>query len=199
MATRKVKEGERLEDSYLEKAIAMLEAKSTKKDVCGMLNISYNTARLDKLLENYKLKKERHATLRAEKRGKPVSSDEIAFIVTEYLTGNTISSISESLYRGTTFIRSILEKYQVPERQSSPDYFHPTLIPDGAVAEDFAVGEVVYSTCYDSLAKIVKEVPCPSGKCYSINVMSEAHKCFAYQPVWELASLRHLREQGINI
>ena len=199
MAARKPKEGERLEDSYIEKAIAMLEAKNTKKDICVMLNISYNTTRLDKIIETYKLKKERHAALRAEKRGKPASKDEIGYIITEYLSGNTMTSIRQSVYRGTPILRSILEKYQVPERQSSPDYFHPELIPDGAVADDFLPDEVVYSACYDSLAKIVKEVPCPSGKCYSIKVLSDNHKCFAYQPVWELASLKHLREQGIQI
>lgn len=193
------RDSENLDDASMERVIKALEAKCTKKAACQILNISYNTARLDKLIEQYKEKKIKDAERRLEKRGKPANKEEISFIVTEYLEGATVDSISRSLYRGVSFVHNILEFYGIPKRNSSPDYFHPALIPDISVADSFEPGETVYAARYDSLAKIVKEIACPSGKTYRIYLKSERFKEFAYQPVWELASLRHLRELGIVI
>ncbi len=191
------RENENLDDASMERVIKALEAKCTKKTACQMLNISYNTARLDKLIETYKEKKIKDAERRAEKRGKPATKEETKFIITEYLEGATVDSISRSIYRGVSFIHNILEFYGIPRRNSSPDYFHPELIPESAMAESFEPGETVFSARYDCLAKIVKEVTCPSGKAYHIYLNSDRFKEFAYQPVWELASLKHLRAEGI--
>ncbi len=194
------KDSERLDDASMERVIKLLAEKgSTKKAACQLLNISYNTARLDKLIEQYKDKKVKEAARRLEKRGKPATKEEVSFIVTEYLEGATVDSIGKSISRGPAFIHNILEFYGIPKRNSSPDYFNPALIPDAAVADSFEPNEQVYSTRYDCLAKIIKEVACPSGKAYRIWLNSERYKEYAYQPVWELASLRHLREEGINI
>ena len=137
--------------------------------------------------------------MRAERRGKPATTDEISFIVTEYLSGATIDSISKSIYRGPTFINSLLEEYHVPKRLSSPDYFKPNLIPDGAVRTSFRLGESVYSSRYDCLATIKGESSSTDGAVYRIWLDGEQWKQFAYQPWWELASLQHLRDKGINI
>lgn len=191
---------EKLDDVSIERVIKYLSEKgATKKVACQMLNIAYNTSRLDKLIETFKTKREQDALRRAEKRGKPATKEEISYIITEYLNGATLDSISKSLYRGTTLIKNILEEYSVPQRASSPDYFRPELIPDGAVSEGFLEGETVYSARYDCLAKVIKEVPCSSGKAYSIWLNSDRYREFAYQPVWELASLRRLREAGIPL
>jgi hypothetical protein len=193
------RDSENLDDASMERVIKLLAEKGTKKAACQVLNISYNTARLDKLIEAYKEKKIKDAERRLEKRGKPATKEEVSFIVTEYLEGATVDSISRSLYRGVSFIHNILEFYGIPKRNSSPDYFHPALIPEAGMVDDFAVGERVYSARYDSLADIIKEVPCPSGKTYRIYLRSERFREFAYQPIWELASLRHLRAEGIQI
>jgi hypothetical protein len=190
---------ERLDDNSLERVIAYLQEKgATKKVACQILNISYNTSRLDKLIETYKQKKENDARRRAEKRGKPATKEEVSFIVSEYLEGNTLDSISKSLYRGTSFIKNILDAYAVPERNSSPDYFKPRLIPDEAVRTEFKENEIVYSARYDTLAKIIKEVPHKLGKVYQIWLKGEWQQ-YAYQPAWELASLQKLREEGIML
>lgn len=193
------RDAEKLDDASMERVIKLLEEKGTKKSACQMLNISYNTTRLDRLIETYKEKKIKDAERRMEKRGKPASKEEISFIVTEYLEGATVDSISRSLFRGVSFVHNILEFYGIPKRNSSPDYFHPALIPEAGMAESFEIGEKVYAARYDSLAKIVKEIPCPSGKTYRVYLMSERFREFAYQPVWELASLKHLRAEGIDI
>ena len=197
--TKADKDNENLDDASMERVIKALENKCTKKVACQMLNISYNTARLDKLIETYKNKKVKDAERRAEKRGKPASKEEVSFIVTEYLEGATVDSISKSLFRGVQFVHNILEFYGIPKRNSSPDYFHPALIPEISMADSFEEGETVYSARYDSLAKVLKEVKTPSGKAYRVWLRSDRYREFAYQPVWELASLKHLRAEGINV
>ena len=45
-------ENEKLDEATLERVISYLETKgATKKNACIMMNISYNTARLDRLIE----------------------------------------------------------------------------------------------------------------------------------------------------
>lgn len=191
---------EKLDSPNIERVIAYLAEKgSTKKTACQMLGISYNTTRLDKLIESHKTKKAKDAERRAEKRGKPATKEELSFIIVEYLEGRSIAEISRNIYRGTTFINNVLDEYGVPKRESGNNYFRPAIIPEASVADSLKEGELVYSAKYDCLAKIVKEVPCKSGKAYSIYLNSERYKEFAYQPVWELASLQHIREKGIDI
>lgn len=199
MAARKSPHEEHLDDASLEAAIKLLEEKATKKLICAKLNISYNVARLDKLIETYKSKKIEDARRRAEKRGKAATEDEIKYVITEYLEGVTLDAISKSTYRGTTFIKRILEDHAVPIRNASQDYFTPALIPDGAIRERFAVGETVYSARYDSLAKIRNEIKHKDGYVYGIYLTADKWKENAYQPAWELASLEKLREIGIKL
>lgn len=198
---RKANEDERLDDIHMLKVIAGLEAEKpiTKKDACAILNISYNTARLDRLIESFKTKRAQDAKRRADKRGKPATPEEVSLIVTEYLEGKPIDGIAKMIYRGSTFVKSVVEKYGVPERGTSPDYFKPKLIPDKAMREEFKVGEHVYSARYDSMATIRAEIPHKDGKVYRIWLEDERWSQFAYQPAWELASLQHLRDAGITI
>jgi hypothetical protein len=193
------RELENLTDSAYERVITHLENKGTKKAACEILNISYNVSRLDKLLEAYKEKKERDSKLRADKRGKPASPDEISFIVTEYLQGSPIDTISKSTFRGSTFINSILEKYGIPKRNTSLEYNKPTLIPDESVRNTFAIKELVYSVKYGSLASIEAEFKQEGENVYRIWLSHENQQQFAYQPWWELASLQGLRDIGISI
>ena len=197
MATKRVKnENEKLDDIYLEHVIKMLEPAEgtkpwTKKECCQYLNITYNTTRLGTLIEKYKEKKAADAARRAEKRGKPATDGEISYTIQAYLEGTTIDSISSSLYRSTSFIRGILDKHNVPIRQSAHSYFHPNLVPEGAMRDRFAVGDVVYSMRYDSLAKIKSEW---KPGVYHMYLMSEKQQQFCYQPAEELASLDHLKK-----
>jgi hypothetical protein len=186
------------------RVIDLLEPKEgkpgTKKDACAILGIAYNTTRLTALIEKYKEGKAREATRKAALRGTPATKDEIIFAIAEYLEGATVDSISKSTYRSASFIKSILEKNNVPIRSSSHDYFNPQLIPDGAVRDRFTVGEVVYSARYDSMARVDKETYTEQyGWIYRIWLMSEKWLQSANTEAYELASLEHLRELGVRV
>jgi hypothetical protein len=197
---RKTNDEERLEDSNIERVIAYLEEEkgATKKTACTMLNIAYNTSRLDKIIESYLTKKARDAERRAEKRGKPVTKEEASFIISEYLAGTPIAVISKSVYRGPALIKSTLLEYAIPERQQSPNYFKPNLIPDEAVRESFNIGETVYSARYDTLATIEKEYVQNDEFIYRVYLRGDWLQ-YAMQPAHELASLAKLRECGLQL
>jgi hypothetical protein len=203
MATRKTRaEIERLDDASMEKVIAALEQEKpvTKKVACEMLAIAYNTTRLGTLIEKYKEGKARDAARRAKLRGMPATSEEITYVIQEYLEGSTIDALTKSTFRPANFIKHILEKYSVPIRATSHDYFKPELIPEGAMRDRFQLGEKVYSARYDSMAVIEAEQPHKSeGWVYRIWLLSERWLEYAYQPANELASLEHLRILGVRV
>ncbi len=202
MATRANKENELLTPANLDRVIAGLEAtpKMTKKDACAIIGIAYNTTRLDSLIEKYQEKNARDASRRQALRGKPATSEEIVYTIQEYLEGATVDAISKSIYRGPTFIKAILEKYDVPVRQTSHDYFNPELIPDGATRTRFVIGEIVYSARYDSIARVDTETLTEKyGYIYRIWLLADKWKQSANSEAYELASLEHLRKLGVRI
>jgi hypothetical protein len=208
MATKKRSELEQelMTEANILRVISLLEPKDTaakpitKKEACGILGMAYNTTRLATILEEFKAKRDRDATRRAALRGKAATEEEVKYIIQEYLEGATVDAISKSTYRGTTFVKAILDKYSVPVRVPGHSYFKPELIPEGAVRDRFTVGEVVYSARYDSTARVDTEQPHPEhGWVYRIWLLSEKWLQSAYQPAEELASLQHLRELGVRI
>ena len=208
MATRKksASEEELMTDANIAKVIRLLEPSEegvkpiTKKDACQILGMAYNTTRLGSIIENYKNKQALNAKRRAELRGKPASKEDIIYIISEYLSGQTVDAISKMCYRSPFFIKNILETNNVPIRVPGSSYFNPQLIPDGAVRERFKIGEVVYSTRYDSTARIDAEVKDPKhGWVYRLWLLADKWKQSAYQEASELASLEHLRQLGVRI
>ena len=202
---------EQLDAQTMERVISLLEPSEegkkpiTKKEACELLRIAYNTTRLAKLLEGYKAKKLRESERRKALRGKPATPADISFSIKEYLQGSPVSDIANSLYRSTGFVEGILEQYNVPRRGRSYNYDAPELIPEGAMSDKFEKGEVVYSMRYDSPAVIDKffdssdSEKYPKGRIYRIWLTSEKWQQYAYQPVWELASLKHLKELGVTL
>lgn len=194
-------------DANIARVINLLEPQEegakpiTKKLACELLGMAYNTKRLDQVIQEYRDRKEKDRERRAAKRGKPATTDEVQYVIQDYLSGETVDSISKSLYRSTAFVKGILEKYHVPIRSAKHDYFHPELIPDGAVRERFKVGEVVYSARYDSTARIDSEIEnSPKhGWVYRLWLIADKWQQCCYQPSSELASLEHLRELGVKI
>jgi hypothetical protein len=208
MATRKnALEEERMTDANILKVISMLEPPEgadykpwTKKEACQFLGMAYNTTRLGNVIESFKAKQEKDRQRRQEKRGKPATQDEIVYAVSEYLTGETVDAISKALYRSTSFVRQLLEKYNVPIRQTGHSYFSPELVPEGAMRERFALGEKVYSMRYDCVAVVEKEQSDPRyGWIYRVWLPDEKWKQHAWQPAYELASLKHLEELGVKL
>ena len=206
MATRKPKDDELLDDAHLERVISLLEPTEdgvkpiTKKDACQILNISYNTTRLGQLIDRFKDKKTRETKRRAELRGKPLTPEEVSYIIGEYLEGVSVEEISRSTYRSRDKITQALVEANVPTRPASYDYFRPELIPDDATRERFKVGEIVWSAQYDSAAKIEKEDTHSTwGFTYRVWLLSEKWKQYAHVPACELASLEHLRKIGVRV
>lgn len=209
MATKKRTglEEEKMTDANIARVIALLEPTEegvkpiTKKLACELLGMAYNTKRLDQVIQEYRDRKEKDRERRAAKRGKPATADEVQYVIQDYLSGETVDSISKSLYRSTAFVKGILEKYHVPIRSQKHDYFKPSFIPDGAVRERFKVGEVVYSARYDSTARIEAEIENSTkhGWVYRLWLIADKWQQCCYQPASELASLEHLRELGVKI
>lgn len=207
MATRRksASEEELMTDANISRVIRLLEPEEgvkpiTKKDACQILGMSYNTTRLGSIIEEFKKKQERSAKRRAELRGKPVTNDELVYIIGEYITGETVDAISKSTYRSPAFIKNVLEQNAVPIRVVGHTYFDPQLIPDGAVRDRFKIGEVVYSARYDSTARIDAEQKTEKhGYVYRIWLLADKWKQSAYQEATELASLEHLRALGVRI
>ena len=206
MARKKsTSEEELMTDANIAKVIKLLEPEQgtkaiTKKDACQILGMAYNTTRLGTIIEEWKKKQTKNAERRAEKRGKPVTGEERVYIISEYLAGETVDSISKATYRSSTFVKSVLETNSVPIRVPGSSYFCPELIPEGAIRERFKVGEVVYSARYDSTARIDAESFSEKhGWIYRVWLLSEKWQQNAYQEATELASLEHLREMGVRI
>jgi len=203
MATRRRNDEEKLTDANIEKVISLLlaEKPATKKYCCELLGIAYNTTRLDKLIADYQQKKAKDAARRAEKRGKPATKDEISFVISEYLSGATVDSISNSIYRGAAFIHNVLESYGIPKRSNSYSYYTPELVPEMAMRDRFKVGEKVYSMKYASMARVEAETTDKRnlGFVYRVWLLAEKWNQSAYVEAFDLASLEHLREQGILV
>ena len=209
MATKKRSELEEelMTDANIARVIKLLEPTEegakpiTKKDACQILGMAYNTTRLGTIIEQFKTRQKRTAERKAQLRGKPVTSDEVQFIISEYLEGEPIDSISKATYRSAAIIKGVLEKYSVPIRVPGHSYFDPQLIPEGAVRERFKIGEIVYSARYDSTARIEGEQKDSrhGGWIYRVWLLGEKWLQSAYQPAYELASLEHLREIGVKV
>jgi hypothetical protein len=199
---RKANPAEKLDDATMAKVVAALEAEKpiTKKAACEMLNISYNVTRLGTLIEKYKERLAYIKRRKAENRGKPADAGELSFIISGYLEGATVDSLSQSTFRSPVFIKNLLEDNDVPIRGVGNTYFTPELIPEGAMRQTFKDQEVVYSARYDSIARIEKEYDSPKyGKYYRVWLLSEKWLQYAYQEAYELASLEHLRKLGVKI
>ena len=208
MATKKRSELEEelMTDANISRVIRLLEPQEegvkpiTKKDACQILGMAYNTTRLGTIIEQFKERQARSAKRRAELRGKPATSEDIIYIISEYINGETVDSISKMTYRSPTFIKRILEENAVPIRVPGHSYFTPELVPEGAVRDRFRVGEVVYSARYDSLARIETETKTEKyGYIYRVWLLAEKWLQSANQEAYELASLEHLRELGVRI
>ena len=208
MATRKrpALEEELMTGTNIAKVIRLLEPVEegkkpiTKKDACAILGMAYNTTRLGTMIDEYKQKQVRFSERKSQLRGKPATQEEKVYIISEYLNGETVDAISKMTYRSSRFIKDILEGNSVPIRVPGSSYFNQELIPDGAVRDRFKIGEVVYSSRYDSTARIDAEQKTDKhGFVYRIWLLAERWQQNAYQEATELASLEHLRQMGVRI
>ena len=152
-----------------------------------------------KLISEHSEKLEYEAGRRKANRGKPVTDTEKLYILQAYVDGDSLDEISSRTYRGTSFVKTVLDKSGVTLRPTSHDYFKPEMITDASCRDRFAQGEVVYSTKYNTNAEVMLEILDKiHGYVYRIWLKGD-HQKFAYTPAYEMASLSHLREQGVKV
>ena len=220
----KKKDHENLSSENIQRVISMLQPTSleqkpiTKKVACEMLNISYNTTRLDTILSDYQDRLEYVEKRKSQNRGKSASQSEVQEAVQDYLAGANVSTIAKYLYRSPSFVKNILERIGVPQRPPSvEDRKQPAFLPENCVAEEFQSGEIVWSARYHSPAVIVKKENKPlyqqkySSECYQIYIFEKEGEAdspfiqagiggfYANSLAYDLGKLSHLAELGIDL
>ena len=235
---RKVKkrEYENLTPENVEKVIHLLTPSSqsaskpiTKKEACQILNIAYNTTRLQKIIDDYYDQKDYISLRKSQNRGKAASNAEIAEAVTDYLRGASIAEIAKGLYRSSGFVKAILERTGVPQRPTGEDEQRGyDYIPEECVAEDFTPGEIVWSAKHHTTAIVEREISVAyqaekagfqdvnyeskyGSKCYSVWVVEGIDDekemwarvtvggYSAYSLAYDLAKLTHLQKYGVDL
>jgi hypothetical protein len=220
----KKKKHEKLDNKNIQRVIDALNNENpiTKKEACEMLNISYNTTRLSKIIDNYHEEKEYRRKRMSKNRGKPASKIELKDMIEMYLDGQPVTDIARYLFRSPAFVKANLDRIGVPTRVSEGEKF---IVPDECVKYEFEVGEWVWfqdnrpDVRGGHAGKITKELPLKPerrlGHAYTIDywIPMEWQEGF-WVPWWpgikrvkgwttanaeDLASIQHLvDEYGIN-
>ena len=121
MRTIRKKSHEKLDDANLKRVLECLNQDKpiTKKEACAMLNITYNTTRLNSIMTDFddtmsSEQSEKHRT------GVRKATDyEIKQAIEMFLDEQPVSSIAQALYRSTTFVRNLLDRVGVPQKRPS--------------------------------------------------------------------------------
>ena len=235
MPRLKKKSHEKLTAQNIQHVISLLNPTSsqtkpiTKREACSILNISYNTTRLDKIIQDFHEQREYRSRRVSENRGRPARPDEIQDIVKEYLSGENVSNIAKGLYRSAAFVKNILERIGVPQRPTKiegrkQEYY----LPEQCVADDFEKGEIVWSATHHAPAVIDKKLSKDyqesrpgiqtvdylskyGCECYSIYVrqkpsgeaefwnMPDIGGFYAFALAYDLGKLKHLEEYGVDL
>ena len=145
----KSKSHENLTETNINHVMELLnnEKPITKKEACSILNISYNTTRLSKIIEEHLETVEFRERRKAYNKGKGATDMEIKQVVNFYLDGSNVSDIAKSLYRSPAFIKAIIDRLGIPQKLSMTDYEgrRNAMLPEQCVAEEFEVGEKIWA------------------------------------------------------
>jgi len=192
---------EKLDKTNMLRVIDLLnqEKSITKKAACEILNISYNTTRLKKLIDEFVKKEENTKRIRAKLKGTPLTSKEIQLIVEEYLAETPVSAISEMTFRSVALINKAVRELNIPLRKTDASYNNPFFIEDDAISEMYEKDDLVYAARYQCPALIEKKHSHKEGPVYTIYLLGK-EQCYACQPYWELADLRKIQQTlGIKL
>ena len=199
----KKKEHEKLDEATIERVISLLEAAPpiTKKEACEILNISYNTTRLNSIIGEHQEKITRRKNNYAKKKGTPLDTFEITNIVKWYLQGQEVSEIAASIFRPTPMVTRTIENLGVPKRPRGKTNYVPTILPEECILKETKPGDIVWSAFYDAAAEVIKQtgVSRNGSPVYRIYVLQESESrrkagFYAHQPIEELGSLAHLNK-----
>ena len=183
----------------------------TKKEACGILNIAYNTTRLNNILDEFNERNEYRAKRKAQLKGKRATKEEIKDAIQSYLRGESVSEISQGMYRSAGFVKGILDRVGVPTRPAAvEDRKGYAFLPQECVSEEFSPGETVWSAFHHAPALVEREDEKPlymnkyDSKCYYIYVWENTQELvrggyYAASLAYDLGKLTHLEEYGIDL
>lgn len=215
----KVKDTEKLTSANIARVVGMLEAEKnpiTKKEACEVLNISYNTTRLNSIIEKWKSDRDYSSKRKQERRGKPAQPEEIRSIAESLLSGDTIAEIARRIYRSPTFVKNVISRIGIPEKVTGDDKHKTALLPEECVAETFKANEVAWSAKYHAPCIVIKEFTEAKysekykSKCYQIYINEKMQNSsnyfpsvdfggfYAAAPAYDLGRLEHLLEYGVS-
>lgn len=219
----KKKEHENLTPENIERVIGLLAATPpiSKKEACEILNISYNTTRLGKIIDEHEQNKAEDARRRAANRGKSFDDFEKQAIIEAVLDGESVTEIGKRLYRSNASVNRTIEVIGIPEKSES--YFKPALIPEQCVSDTFEVGQIVWTAKRNAIAVICPSLFPSSGEenVYQVYEFERIEKLsdkegreqkffrncnvgdyagrYANYRASEIASLEHLKQYGIDL
>lgn len=216
----RIKKHENLTQANITKVISLLEPKEgkpiTKKEACAILNIAYNTTRLQKIIDEHKEMVEFRARRKAQNKGKAATPDEIKAVVRSYIDGANVSEIAGDLYRSPAFVKAIIERLGIPQKLADSDYegMRNAMVPEQCVRESFEIGERVWFAKRNKMAEVLEEhknidYEAKYGcKCYKLWVLDPCDLSNTFFPwmngdragfygsalAYDLGSLRHIQE-----
>lgn len=158
----KQKSHEKLSPENIARVIEHLNADSpiTKKEACEMLNIRYNTTRLQRIIDDYLELQDYREKRKSQNKGKAASRDEIKTVVQNYLEGYNISEIAKTIYRSPSFVKNVVERVGVPQKLAESDYegIRNSMLPEECVAESFEYNERVWFPKKNKFAIVKDEI-----------------------------------------
>lgn len=210
----KTRKHENLTETNIQHVIELLAAEKpiTKKEACSILNISYNTTRLNKIIQDHEDTVAYRERRKAQNKGKGATEAEIREVVNLYLDGLNVSDIAKGLYRSPAFIKSIVERVGIPQKLPQTDYEgrRNAMLPEQCVAEEFEIGEKVWAVRqnYPAIVKKLASTSEDGTNFYLVDTIECTqedlkdtyfpHLSFAGKQYvlasWEMGSLRHLQK-----
>ena len=158
----KTKKHENLTETNINHVMELLNSEKpiTKKEACNILNISYNTTRLSKIIEEHLETVEFRERRKAYNKGKGATEMEIKQVVNFYLEGSNVSDIAKSLYRSPAFIKAIIQRLGIPQKLSMTDYEgrRNAMLPEQCVAEEFQIEEKIWAVRQNYPAKVQRHL-----------------------------------------
>ena len=160
----KAKAHEKLDGANVQKVINLLgtDEPITKKEACEILNIRYNTTRLQRIIDEHTEVWEYKEKRKNQNKGKGATRDEIKTVIEYYLDGDNVSEISTRTYRSNAFVKAIIERTGIPQKLSKEEhskcYRHKfQMLPEECVSDSFQEGEKVWSVKDNAMALIKRE------------------------------------------
>jgi hypothetical protein len=213
----KAKEGENLTEAHIKKVIELLEAEKpiSKKDACEILNISYNTTRLTRIIEQYKQEQEEQKRRRAANRGKAATPYEVQTVIEGYLDGDSVSDISKRIYRSTDFVKEVIDRVGVPQKVVGATFGNVGIIPEQCARDEFEPGQIVWHARRHCMAIVMQQKTNVTDKgvnYYQVYVIEPIEEPSPYFPqytnyggfydgayAFDLGSLDHLKQYGVDV